>query len=248
MLPYYNYAYLDPSSPAKTETEKICFLFNPLYIGKGKHKRCFHAAIALEEGKQILTNKLLYVDLKRLLRKGFEPVILKFNEDTSNEDALSVESAIIELLGRRGIENNGILCNRALGGEIPDTSGLPSALRGKKMKDHLSSEDYKIYLEKMSRPKKTGAIKKMVQKRTENGSYKSGAEHQRARTFIIISPAGVSTKVVGGLKAFCETNNLSWQTLFNNRGNGIIKVDRSKYKNTARLSERFWNTVGWECR
>ena len=38
---YYNYVYLDPRKPGKFEFESICFLFEPLYVGKGKDDRCY---------------------------------------------------------------------------------------------------------------------------------------------------------------------------------------------------------------
>lgn len=243
----YNYAYLDPTSPARIETDLVCFLYTPLYVGKGKEDRCLHGKIAIEEGKQVLTNRLLYVDLKRLQRRGFDPEILKFNDGSTNEKALEVEGEIISVLGRRGIDPNGILCNRALGGEIPDTTGLPSPIRGKKMKDHLSSERYAKFLETVSRPKTAVIIEKMVSTRKTNGTYTTGSAHPRAKKFVLISPSAERFEVIGALKKFCEERDLSWQTLFNNQNIGKIEVDRSKYKNTKRLSERFWNTVGWEC-
>jgi hypothetical protein len=243
----YNYVYLDPTSPAKIETERICFLFAPLYVGKGKEDRCLHGKIALEEGKQLLTNRLLYVDLKRLQRRGFDPEILKFNDEVTNEEALDVEGKIISVLGRRGIDADGILCNRALGGETPDTTGLPPPTKGKKIKDFMTQDRYERYRVVMSRPKTDVAMKKMVSTRKSNGTYTTGSAHPRAKKFVLISPSAERFEVVGALKKFCEEQDLSWQTLFNNQNLGKIEVDRSKYKNTKRLSNRFWNTVGWEC-
>lgn len=244
----YNYAYLDPTKPGRFRTEKVTFLFQPLYIGKGKNDRCLHGARALQEGRPLLTNKLLYKELVRLLKKGYEPVVVLFNDCTSSEDALSVEGDVIATLGRKGIEPSGILCNRALGGEIPDTTGLEPPIKGKKMKDVLSPEKYSLLIEKLRQPKTVAQKSKMVKTRRERGSYDGGATHPRAKTFTLISPSGEIFTVKGGLKKFCADNSLSWQTLYNNQNRGAIKVDRSKYKNTARLGEPFWNTIGWECR
>lgn len=244
----YNYLYLDPTKPARIETDHLCLLYMPLYVGKGKEDRCLHGKIALEEGKQLLTNKLLYVELKRLKRRGFDPEILKFNEGVTNEEALEVEANIILTLGRRGIEDNGILCNRALGGEIPDTTGLAPPHKGKKMKDLLPPEQYEKLIEVLSKPKSKEAMMKMAETRKKNGSYTTGAAHPRARKFIMISPAGEEFEVVGALKSFSADHNLSWQTLWNNIDKGKIAIDRSKYRNVQRLGERFWNTVGWECK
>lgn len=244
----YNYAYLDLSVPTKIETERLCLLFSPLYIGKGKDDRMLHGKIALEEGKQVLTNRLLYVELKRLQRKGYDPEILKFNDGVSSTEALEVEKRLIAKLGRRGIEPAGMLCNRALGGEIPDTTGLAPPIKGRKMEDILSPERYTKFMEACSKPKSVEAMKTMVQTRKRTGSYTTGKDHPRARKFILISPEKEVFEVVGALKKFCQEHNLSWQTLFANQNQGVIQLDRSRYKNVKRLSERFWNTLGWECR
>lgn len=244
----YNYMYLDPSTEAKIEVEGLCLLFKPLYVGKGKNDRKLHGKIALEEGKQLLTNRLLYVELKRLQRRGFDPVILSFNEGVSSDAALDLEKSIISKLGRKGIEPNGILCNRALGGEIPDTTGLAPPVKGRKMKDVLSPERYEAFMAACSKPKTEKAIKQMVATRKERGTYTTGKAHPRAKKFVLISPTGQAFEVVGGLKKFCAEHNLSWQTLFGNQNMGPLQLDRSRYKNTKRLSERFWNTLGWECR
>ena len=218
---FYNYVYVDPTTPGRYETELVTFLFAPLYVGKGKRDRCLHGVIALREGKQILTNRLLYQDLKRLDQLGHDPVIVRFNDSTTCEGALQMEDNIIKLWGRRGIEEGGILCNRANGGKIPDISGVP---------------------------KTDEQNRKMVDTRRARGSYDGGAKHPRAKKFVITSPNGEVYEVVGGIKKFCTEHNLSWQTLYNNRNSGKIVLDRSKYKNVARLSEQFWNTIGWECR
>lgn len=243
----YNYVYLDPSAPSKIEAPSICFLFKPLYIGKGKNNRCLHGKIALEEGKQILTNRLLYTELKRLQRKGFDPEILKFNDGVSSSVALNLEKDLIDALGRKGIEDGGILCNRALGGEIPDTTGLSPSTKGRKMYDILSPERYEAFIAACSKPKTAETKEKMVQTRKKNGTYTTGSAHPRARTFFLISPTKERFEITGGLKKFCEAKNLSWQMLFSNQNAGVIQLDRSKHKNLKRLSERFWNTLGWEC-
>ena len=244
----YNYAYLDPTCSAKIETGSVCLLFKPLYVGKGKNDRCMHGKIALEEGKQMLTNRLLYAELKRLQRRGYDPEILKFNEGVTSTEALLIEGEIISLLGRKGLDEGGILCNRALGGEIPDTTGLAPPFKGRKMKDVLSPERYEAYIKACSKPKSKRAMERMVETRKQRGSYTTGEAHPRAKRFVLVSPKGETFEVVGGLKSFCAAHNLSWQTLFGNQDAGPIKLDRSRHKNVKRLSERFWNTIGWECR
>jgi hypothetical protein len=202
MLPdeiFYNYVYLNPTKPGRYQTETVSFLFEPLYIGKGKGNRFQHGIRAINESKSILTNKLLYVALVRLLRNGFEPAVTVFNDCCSNDKVLEIEDGLIKHFGRRGIEDFGVLCNRALGGEIPDTTGLPSAIKGKKMKDFFSEEAYKKYIEKIS-IKSEAQILKMVQTRRLRGSYNGGPAHGRAKIYTITSPAGEEFIVNGSLK------------------------------------------------
>jgi hypothetical protein len=216
----YNYAYIDPTKPARIITPCISFLFKPLYVGKGGGDRMFHGVRALEEANPLLTNELLYKDLKQLMKDGHEPQIVVFNEG-SNDDVLMVEEDMILQLGRRKLDQGGILCNRALGGAMPDCTGMPKSAVTKT---------------------------KMVKTRRDQGTYTTGAKHPRARSFTVIAPDGSVFLVVGAIKKFCEEQDLSWQTLYNNRDKGKIMLDRSKYRNLARLTKRFWNTIGWECK
>lgn len=216
----YNYAYLDPMKPVKLETDQMCFLFQPLYVGKGGGNRYLHGVAALTEEREMLTNRLLYVELKRLFLNGKIPVVVVFNTDVSNTEALIVEDRLISLLGRKDLDPNGILCNRARGGAMPDVSGVPK-------------------LESTKR--------KMVSTRRANGTYATGAKHPRAKRFVLVSPTGERHELDGNLKTFCATHNLSWQMLFAGANKGILKLDRAKHKNLGRLTDRFWNTLGWEC-
>jgi len=36
---YYNYIYLDPRKPGKYNYNHMCYLYEPIYVGKGKNNR-----------------------------------------------------------------------------------------------------------------------------------------------------------------------------------------------------------------
>lgn len=215
---YYVYAYLDPTKPGKYETENMTLLYEPLYVGKGRLERFGHGRAALLAGKYFLTNKMLYGKLCSLQRRGFDPVIVFLKYDLTADQALDLEGALIERFGRINKDPNGILCNRRKQGEIPDPSGKP--------KSKLASE-------------------KMKATRYANGSYYTGEKHAMARTYTLVSITGETFVITGGLKKFCESKNLSWQTLYSHIGKGQIKLDRSRYKNIKRLTDKFWNSIGW---
>ena len=87
---------------------------------------------------------------------------------------------------------------------------------------------------------------KMVNTRMSKGTYYTKDLHPRAKHFTAINPEGVAFELHGNLKDFCKEMNLSWQTLYGNVNSGIIILDRSRYKNLSRLTNRFFNTLGWQ--
>ena len=243
---FYTYAYLDLSSPGKYTTSTLTFLYKPLYIGKGKNKRLYHGQIALQEGKSILTNRRLYCKLKNLLMKGFEPCVIKLQDNLTSNEALDLENVLINDLGRLKYDTDGILLNICKGGEIWDTTGVPSPSKGKKMKDFLSDQKYESYITACRKPKSKNQIQKMVETRKKNNTYHTKEKHAMAKNWKIINPNGIEFNLTGTLKDFCEQHNLSWQTLYNNKNLGPIILDRTRYKNVKRLSQKFFNTLGWQ--
>lgn len=215
----YNYFYLDPSLSTRIELPTVCLLNFPLYVGKGKNDRFQHGIIALREEKELLTNKLLYKELLSLVKQGHEPLVMLFNTENTVDDCLEIEGQIILALGRKGLDEGGILCNRAKGGAMPDQTGIP---------------------------KSKEANEQMVRTRKKNGSYKTGKDHKMAKTFVLIDPTGITHEITGGLKTFCAAAGLSWQMLYNNANKGQLALDRNKHRNLKRLTPKFWNTLGWQ--
>jgi len=215
---FYVYAYLDPTQYVKIETQNFCFLFQPIYIGKGRENRLRHGVDALLSENYLLTNKMLYGKLCSLEKREHSPCVIKVIDGITSAESLSIEGSLIDQLGRIGKEPFGILCNRRKQHEMPDPTGKP--------KQKVSSE-------------------KMKATRIKNGSYYTGSKHAMAKRYILTSPSSERFEIHGALKKFCEDNNLSWQTLYSHIGKGKIKLDPARYKNTARLTERFWNSLDW---
>ncbi len=99
----YVYIYYDPR---KTPIE-------PIYIGKGKGKRMsFH--------KNRAENPILKRKLEKIKVLGLEPIIEKFIDNISDEEALKIEIELITKYGRIDL-GTGPLCNLTEGGD--GTSG-----------------------------------------------------------------------------------------------------------------------------
>jgi hypothetical protein len=243
---FYVYCYLDPSKKQNFETSLISVIYKPLYIGKGKKDRYKHGINAINELNAALTNKRLFCKLRNLQNNNFPPLVIKIFENLTNEEALNIEEKLIFELGRKTFDNNGILLNIALGGQIPDTTGVPPINKGKKIDDIYSSEKCIEIRELLKKPKTKEQNDKMVKTRKNNNSYYENENHQMAKHWTLISPSNEIFKIVGTLKKFCNEHNLSWQTLYNNKNKGPIILDRTKYKNLSRLTPNFFNTIGWE--
>lgn len=243
---FYVYVYLDTSCPGRYDLHTTTLLFKPLYIGKGKNDRYLHGVAAITKSDPSKTNRRLYSKLKNRISRGHAISVIKICENLTNEKALFLEEQLINDMGRADIDFNGILTNRARGGEIPDTTGLPPPNKGKHYSDYMSGDKLHNAIQACKMPMPSEAKNKMVSKRRKNGTYYTGNNHALAKRWIAINPHGLCYELHGNLKVFCSEQNLSWQTLYNNIDSGPILLDRKKYKNTARLSIRFWNTIGWQ--
>ena len=99
---YYIYAYIDPRTDL------------PFYIGKGKrYRKTDH----LRETVNKTENRDKLAVILELRSLGLEPKIIELESDIDNEAmAYNREDYFILLHGRKGIEPNGILTNKILGG------------------------------------------------------------------------------------------------------------------------------------
>lgn len=173
-MKYYVYRYIDPISSYI------------LYIGKGKDDRIFdhikRAKLLFERNEKsthIFKNKLL-----KLLRNNIEPIIEIIEDDLEEDQALLLETELIRLLGRKYIDEGGILYNRTLGGEgesgrilsNASRAKISKALTGRKIPQHTIEKRTKTLRENIKNGstilyrKKLSEEEKRVRKNTLNFS------------------------------------------------------------------------------
>lgn len=116
---YYVYVYLDPRKPEIKSYPDIgiSFLYEPIYIGKGKGKRCFYH---LNKTKKKITidNQWLQNKINKILSDNLEPFIFKIAYFENEKDAFEFEKLAIITIGRLDL-NTGSLVNLTDGGREP---------------------------------------------------------------------------------------------------------------------------------
>lgn len=178
---FYVYLYVDPITN------------DPLYVGKGKDQRYLHHLKAAKNGKEL--HRDFIIKLRQLLEIGDNPHILFLLENGTEAEAISLETEVIAVLGRR-VAGTGPLYNVSPKGFknacLPLTEdqkaalsrrwkGIPKspehakkiseALKGRKRPDFkLTPEGLARKIEASKRPKSEETKKKMseVQLRPDN--------------------------------------------------------------------------------
>lgn len=112
---FYVYVYLDPRKQGQYtyENTTISFLYEPFYIGKGTKNRCYKH---LWEAENTNKNFFRLNKIRKILKEGYEPIIMKIFDKLSNDTALQVEIDMISLIGRAD-KNLGSLTNMTDGGD-----------------------------------------------------------------------------------------------------------------------------------
>jgi hypothetical protein len=111
----YHYVLLDPRKPVKLETSKICFLYEPIYVGKGKKSRRSSDHFGRTDHHPLThkIKKIQKLDLLPFVIKPIENLILE-------EDSYYAERSLISEIGTiceiKDIKR-GPLTNLTAGGE-----------------------------------------------------------------------------------------------------------------------------------
>ena len=136
---FYVYAILDPSNPGSFQyRDSRIFDHIPMYIGKGKDKRCFEHLGQLKSAKKIST--YLYNKMRKIKREtGLDPIIIKLYENLTEDQAFETEIFLIKQLGRHD-QKRGPLTNLTDGGDGP-TGVLMSVETREKISISLSGKN-----------------------------------------------------------------------------------------------------------
>ncbi len=133
MNEFYIYIYLDPRKSGRYCYNDFCFLFEPIYVGKGKDGRY----------KEIKWNRNPHFKniINKIKKYGSNPIIFKLYENLSEEKSFELETKSINEIGRIDLEM-GSLVNMTDGGEG--------------MSGHITSNETKKKLSKINKGKLSG--------------------------------------------------------------------------------------------
>jgi hypothetical protein len=206
---FYVYVYLDPRQQGEYCFENYNFSYKPFYIGKGGTERQLKRH--LYESKERTKNLLKYNKIQKILKKGLKPIVLKIEENLSEEHALSLENKLIKHFGRINIKT-GFLTNL-----IENSTGgksNPSIESRKKMGDATRGKTYEeIYGEKKSKELKNKRSESN-RKRTVSQKLKNKLIKRNSKKWIITNPDG-DEFIIENLKLFCQNNNLTTTLMWN---------------------------------
>ncbi len=107
---YYIYLYLDPRKSGKFTYNELKFDFEPFYVGKGKDDR-LNKHLGYYDNNRHKSNKI-----KKILKQGLNPIIIKLYENLDEKTAIEKEIYIISKIGRSD-KLIGPLTNLTNGGE-----------------------------------------------------------------------------------------------------------------------------------
>jgi hypothetical protein len=168
---------------------------SPFYIGYGKPRR-INAKHLRSNGADLLPPR----ERRWVVKSGL-----------SKEEAIELEIKHIALWKRES--DGGVLLNQNLGGE-----GKPGGQKTKGFSGRKHSEEAKKRIsEKVAGKNNPRYGVKLSQeiksKISQNKAPKFGKDNPNSKTWKIISPKNKEYVIVGGLKEFCKSQNISYATM-----------------------------------
>jgi hypothetical protein len=175
----------------------------PFYVGKGTGKRRFiHLGVAKKRMAGIRQRgRPSYCENKiiQILQEGREPKIEVLFETENEDEAYAFEEKLVDTLGRKGIEEGGILTNRARGGRGGRGWKMTNEMRQKLIERNRKpwSDTRKMANAKTQREKQIGVIVMTFQSPTgEIFKVKDWQEFLTARglSYNLVRHAGATIK------------------------------------------------------
>lgn len=251
---FYNYIYLDPRKPGKYEYKKMCFLYEPIYVGKGKDNRMYKHLEYFKNKRMDRINKIFYNKLNKIYSSNNKVYIVYLNEQTVEELCYDFERDLILEIGTIAGEtiNRGTLCNLCIDNRPPNHKGKTyEEIYGKeKAKEQLKkrlerqksvggyfkgrkhTEETLLLLSKVQSGKGNGMYGKKQKQTTKDKISKAnkGRLSKLAKNYIYISLSDEKYKVSGNYtKEFCNYKNISLSCLYKRINTGIApKYGKSK--------------------
>jgi len=168
---------------------------SPYYVGYGKPKR-INSRHSRRNGAEILPPK----ERRWIIKSGL-----------TKEEAIELEIKHIALWGRE--YDGGVLLNQNLGGEGKLGGQKTKGFSGKKH----SEEAKKRISEKVAGKKNPRYGVKLSQetknKISQNMAPKFGKDNPNSKTWKIVSPENKEYIIIGALKQFCKSQNISYATM-----------------------------------
>lgn len=123
MYKFFVYVYFDPRVKSSFKYSSLEFEYEPFYVGKGKGRR--HLCHLNQTGRCNKVNKI-----NSIRKAGLEPIIIKYKEELTEEDAYNLEVELIKTIGRKNLKT-GPLTNYQDGGFLGSASGVKNSFYGK---------------------------------------------------------------------------------------------------------------------
>lgn len=242
---YYVYLYINPITNL------------PIYVGKGTGKRCYRHLTEKIGGN---TNLLKYNTIRKILRTGVRPQIVKVIENIEEDLAYNIEASLIQDIGTIK-SNTGPLTNMItnpfhrhydrdscsvyskignrmrLAWQNPHSKFNSKRFR-KKIRERMllanpRQNDHRSWVELCGKER----AEKM---KLERSRISSGKNNPNAKTYELTAPDGTKYVVKGQLKSFCKEHNLSLGSLKKTGGLPFNpKIVHSRYASIT------INTTGW---
>ena len=218
MNKYYVYVYLNTLNPGKFIYNGLSFDYEPFYVGKGFGKRWLdHFKKVKNKNKFRISNK--YQTITDIINNGREPIVIKLQDNLSEDDALLLENSTIKSIGRSDLET-GPLTNLNDGGHKPQNNYHHT----QETKDKIKEGSKKIYYTFYKLTSPDGTVYDKIRLQTFCREHK--LDYQKMRKF---ANRGV-IKVKYKTRASQETLNCEGWELINSKENKKKHIRKVRYK------------------